>query len=100
MLLVIPKVMNFVPKPIILGHELSGSVIQIHPESNNRDLLDKRVVVEPGVYCNECEQCLNGRRNICSNIKGLGLHFDGGMAEYVKFNVDYIHKSPQNYPLM
>ncbi|MFD4819867.1 zinc-dependent alcohol dehydrogenase [Peribacillus butanolivorans] len=83
---------EFVPKPIILGHELSGSVVELHPESNNKDLLGSRVVVEPGVYCNKCEQCLNGRRNICSNIKCLGLHFDGGMAEYVKVKTDRIHK--------
>jgi L-iditol 2-dehydrogenase len=89
---------EFIPKPIILGHELSGYVIQIHPGSNNKDLLDSRVVVEPGVYCNKCKQCLNGRRNICSNIKALGLHYDGGMAEYVKVKADFIHQIPESLP--
>lgn len=89
---------EFVPKPIILGHELSGSIVGVHPESNNKELLGSRVVVEPGFYCNKCEQCLNGQKNICSNIKIFGLHYDGGMAEFVKVKDDHIHQIPETLP--
>lgn len=89
---------EFVPKPIILGHEFSGSVVGVHPETNNKDILGSRVVVEPGMYCNTCEQCLKGQKNICSNIKCLGLHFDGGMAEFVKVKMDSILEIPSSIP--
>lgn len=89
---------EFVPKPIILGHELSGYVAEMHSESKNKDLLGSRVVVEPGVSCNTCEQCLSGRKNLCSNLRVLGLHFDGGMAEYVKVKADSLHQIPATLP--
>lgn len=89
---------EFVPKPIVLGHELSGYIIEMHEDSNKKHLLNSRVVVEPGIYCNECEQCLNGQRNICSNIKIFGLHCDGGMAEFVKVKEDQIHQIPETLP--
>ncbi|MEQ6353439.1 alcohol dehydrogenase catalytic domain-containing protein [Lysinibacillus sp. M3] len=89
---------EFVPKEIILGHELSGTVIEVHPASSNEHLLNAHVVVEPGVTCSQCEQCRQGKQNICSNIQCLGLHFDGGMAEYVKVNAASVHLIPENLP--
>ncbi|WP_066292379.1 zinc-dependent alcohol dehydrogenase [Bacillus sp. FJAT-29937] len=89
---------EFVPKPIILGHELVGPIVKLHPDNNKKELLNVRVVVEPALYCNNCEHCLNGQYNICSNIKCLGLHYDGGMAEFVKVKMDKIHRIPESLP--
>src|SRR5690625_2796226 len=88
---------EFVPKPIILGHELSGHVVKVHPDSN-KDLMHSRVVISPLNYCTQCEQCKEGKYNICSNIRNQGLHFNGGMAEYVKCNVNNIYKVPESLP--
>jgi L-iditol 2-dehydrogenase len=35
-----------------------------------------------------------GRTNICENFQIIGLHFDGGLAEYAKLNARYAHKVP------
>lgn len=89
---------EFVPKPIVLGHEFSGSVVDAHADLKNRNLIGTRVVIEPGVYCNECENCLAGRYNICSSLQCMGLHFDGGMAQFVKVNVNSIIEMPDSLP--
>lgn len=89
---------EFVPKPIILGHEFSGSIVDAHIDLKNRNLIGKRVVVEPGVYCNECENCLAGRNNICSSLQCMGLHFDGGMVQFVKVNINSIIEIPDALP--
>lgn len=89
---------EFVPNPIILGHELSGVVTKVHPDNNQDDLVGLRAVLFPGEYCKECEHCKNNRVNICSNIQGVGLHYDGGMAEYVKVKSNLIQKIPDTLP--
>lgn len=88
---------EFVPKPIILGHEFSGVVSEVGSEKI-KHLLNKRVIVVPGVFCGECEQCTSGRENICINVKGVGLMFDGAMAEYVKVHSSQIIETPDELP--
>ncbi|WP_404328498.1 zinc-binding dehydrogenase [Mesobacillus maritimus] len=88
---------EFVPKPIILGHEFAGVVAEVGSEKNN-PLMDKRVIIVPGVFCGECEQCRSGNENICVNISGVGLHKDGGMAEYVKVQSDQVIMTPDDLP--
>ncbi len=41
------------------------------------------VLVYPLIGCGSCTACLDGRPNICLNWKFIGLHLDGGYAEYV-----------------
>lgn len=89
---------EFVPKPIILGHEFSGTVAEVGADNRADELLGQRVIILPGEFCGECEQCLNGRENICSNIIGIGLHKDGGMAEYVKVRRDQVILTPNKLP--
>lgn len=88
---------EFVPKPIILGHEFSGLVAKVGSEEN-KSLLNQRVIIMPGVFCGECEQCTNGRENICSNITGIGLRTDGGMAEYAKVKAQQVLLKPDELP--
>jgi len=57
-----------------LGHEIAG-------------VLDDgtEVAVHPFVSCGECEQCRNGRSQLCRDVTAtmLGVFTDGGMAEQV-----------------
>ncbi|WP_408008414.1 zinc-binding dehydrogenase [Pseudalkalibacillus sp. A8] len=84
---------EFVPKPIILGHEIAGTVIDVHDPSNEK-LIGQKVIVESMHYCGECDNCRMGRTSICLHNQVIGLHFNGGMAEYVKTNVQFIQKIP------
>jgi L-iditol 2-dehydrogenase len=80
---------EFVKKPIVLGHELSGTVVETY-DTENQSLIGKKVIVESMNFCGECENCKKGNYSICDNIKVLGLHFDGGMAQYVKVKEKFV----------
>lgn len=64
-------------KPITLGHEVAGTVVE-GPE----ELLGRLVVSEINFPCWKCELCRSGLYTHCPYKKTLGIDFDGGMAEY------------------
>jgi len=68
--------------PVVLGHEFTGQVI-----AAGRDVTGfpdgTRVVSGAGISCGRCEWCAEGRTNLCASYQTLGLHRDGGLAEYV-----------------
>ena len=79
--------------PLVMGHEFSGFVAEIGSEVqglNNED----RVVVEPKISCGKCEACQEGRSNICSGLKFIGLHAPGAFAEYVTVPAQICYKLP------
>lgn len=89
---------EFVPMPIVLGHEFSGVVSRVGSKKND-ELLDKRFIVVPGIFCGECEQCKSDKGNICTNISNIiGLVNDGGMSEYVKVNEKQVIPTPDDLP--
>jgi L-iditol 2-dehydrogenase len=84
---------EFVQGPRILGHELSGEVVEGFGGAG-RPLLHKRVTVESIQYCGECPTCRSGRTHICERLRVIGLHFDGGMAQYVKCDSRFVREVP------
>lgn len=71
--------------PRIIGHEIAGEVIAV-PTTKPFSLTGDRVVLEPYVYCGKCYPCSIGHTN-CENLTVLGVHIDGGMAEYISIRV-------------
>jgi L-gulonate 5-dehydrogenase len=63
-----------------MGHELVGTIEAINGQSALRP--GQRVAVDPSFRCGNCEWCRQGKENICENLKVLGVHCDGGFAEY------------------
>lgn len=68
--------------PMILGHEVTGEVVEIGESVSNYKIGD-RVVVEPIWRCNECSSCRQGNYNTCERLQSYGLHHPGGFAEYI-----------------
>jgi len=68
--------------PVILGHEFTGQVIALGDGVAGFTTSD-RVVSGAGISCGRCEWCAAGRTNLCASYQTLGLHRDGGLAEYV-----------------
>ncbi|WP_198666007.1 zinc-binding alcohol dehydrogenase family protein [Tropicimonas sp. IMCC34043] len=66
----------FLAYPRIIGHELSGRVLQDGNGWAEGDL----VVVNPYLSCGTCRACIRGKPNCCYNIQVLGVHRDGGLA--------------------
>ena len=83
-----------VEKPIILGHELAGEVVQVGEQVTNVSVGD-RVAVEPGVTCGRCEHCKSGRYNLCPEVVFMATPpVDGAWAEYVTVRSDFLFKLP------
>jgi (R,R)-butanediol dehydrogenase / meso-butanediol dehydrogenase / diacetyl reductase len=79
--------------PVILGHELAGTVVEVGSGVKSVSEGD-RIAVEPLYVCGECAPCRAGRYNICTRIGFHGLSTDGGMAEYTVVNESMAHKLP------
>jgi threonine 3-dehydrogenase len=71
-------------KPIIVGHEFCGEVVEVgedvHPGVAG---VGDYVTAEMHIFCGHCQQCATGQRHICKNIRVKGVHLDGAFAEYV-----------------
>lgn len=78
----------------VLGHELGAEVIALGSGADENGItIGDKVSVEPYLNCGECQPCKNGKINCCESLKVLGVHVDGGMAEYLKVPVNKLHKS-------
>jgi len=76
-----------IPLPHILGSDIAGTVEKLGAEVTGITL-GARVVVYPLIGCGKCQLCRDGRPNICLNWRFIGLHLDGGYAEYVTVPAD------------
>ncbi|CAN5540253.1 MAG: alcohol dehydrogenase catalytic domain-containing protein [Chloroflexi bacterium] len=68
--------------PLILGHELAGTVVRA-PGDGSGPAEGARVAVNPLTSCGECATCRAGHPYVCPDRRLLSLHLDGGHAEYV-----------------
>jgi 2-desacetyl-2-hydroxyethyl bacteriochlorophyllide A dehydrogenase len=67
--------------PRVMGHELAGEVAEASPDSALKP--GDPVYVMPYLSCGRCSACAKARTNCCRNIQVLGVHRDGGLAEYL-----------------
>jgi 2-desacetyl-2-hydroxyethyl bacteriochlorophyllide A dehydrogenase len=71
----------FLEYPRVIGHELSGEVEETGPGC--AIAVGQQVYVIPYLACGVCVACRRGKTNCCQRIGVLGVHIDGGMADYV-----------------
>ncbi|MGO1182431.1 MAG: zinc-dependent alcohol dehydrogenase [Micrococcaceae bacterium] len=67
--------------PVTLGHETVGTVIGQHSDLD-QDWVGLRVAMIAIQGCLDCNICAADRGNYCPNRTCLGLHSDGGLAEF------------------
>ncbi|MDR1061106.1 MAG: alcohol dehydrogenase catalytic domain-containing protein [Clostridiales bacterium] len=83
--------------PRVLGHELACEVVSVpgDPEQNPRGFRPgDAVAVDPYLFCGRCYPCSIGRTNCCEALRVLGVHVDGGMAEYFAHPADMLIRLP------
>ncbi|MCX6876875.1 MAG: alcohol dehydrogenase catalytic domain-containing protein [Verrucomicrobia bacterium] len=68
--------------PITIGHEFTGLIETIGANVSGF-ACGERVVMATSVSCGECLYCRRGWRNLCSDLRPMGFHYHGGMAEFV-----------------
>ncbi len=69
------------PLPLVLGHEISGRVIDAGEGAEV--WVGKDVLVPAVIPCGVCDLCGSGRGNVCARQKMPGNDLDGGFATHV-----------------
>jgi len=108
--------------PVVLGHQVVGRVEQVGEVSmvakvqqvSDVSQVTERPVglvrpvrpVRPGdrvgvawiaSACGQCEHCLSGNENLCSEFKATGRDVNGGYAEYMTVRADFVHTLPETF---
>ncbi len=79
----------------VLGHEFVGIV----EDSDDKNLIGKRVVGELNEGCGKCVYCKTNREKHCLNRKVIGMEqLDGTFAEYFVLANHLIHIVPDDLP--
>ncbi len=68
--------------PLVLGHEISGTVVECGDEV--KDWAGKSVIVPAVMPCGECSPCKRGKTGICHAQIFPGNDIHGGFASHVK----------------
>ena len=83
--------------PIVLGHEIAGTVAALGPGCEGwRD--GDAVIVRAGAGCLGCRPCRAGRDNLCEKQRVLGMDEDGGFAQYAKAPAANLMALPEGIP--
>lgn len=73
-----------VKPPLVLGHEICGTILTEINTDYGVIRSGTRVAVSPVIPCLSCKLCFKHQYNLCNNLREIGSTVDGGFAEYVK----------------
>lgn len=77
--------------PRVMGHELACEVAEAPSGSSLTP--GEAVFPMPYLSCGRCSACAKGKTNCCRNIEVLGVHRDGGMAEFITVPERFVQKA-------
>ncbi|MDD3401891.1 MAG: alcohol dehydrogenase catalytic domain-containing protein [Hespellia sp.] len=80
--------------PLTTGHEVYGTIAEVGKNAQDIAVGD-RVTYDICTPCGTCYHCRIGEPLLCTNFKQIGIHTDGGFAEYVKVPWKNIYKVPE-----
>jgi threonine dehydrogenase-like Zn-dependent dehydrogenase len=74
--------------PCILGHELSGIVVEAGKNAKDKRTNKpfkggERVTTEEMLWCGYCKPCADGYPNHCENLDEIGFNVNGAFAQYI-----------------
>jgi NADPH:quinone reductase-like Zn-dependent oxidoreductase len=84
-----------IPLPHILGNDIAGVVRDVGATVSWVRSGDE-VMLQPGVSCGHCVECLSGRDNLCREYAILGYGRDGGYAQFVAAPAVNVIPKPKN----
>jgi len=83
--------------PLVLGHEIVGTVVAIGTAVTAFSLRDRVGVPWLGYTCGTCRYCVRDQENLCDHALFTGYTRDGGYAEYTAADQRYCFKLPNAY---
>jgi len=84
-----------IPLPHILGNDIAGVVKGVGSLVTWVKSGDE-VMIQPGVSCGHCHECLSGRDNLCREYDIIGYRRDGGYAQFVVVPAVNVFPKPPN----
>ena len=84
--------------PLILGHQIVGTVEKMGTDVTDFSIGDKVGVPWLGYTCGECEFCEANQENLCDNARFTGYNINGGFAEYTVADSRFCFPIPEDYP--
>ena len=79
--------------PLVTGHEITGTVIEIAPGVSNISIGD-RVALNGVLTCEKCYWCKSGETTQCPDMAAVGFAVDGGLAEPIVWRADRLVRFP------
>jgi len=83
--------------PLVIGHEFVGRITEIGVGVSGYEE-GQRVSAEGHVVCGVCRNCRAGKPHLCPHTEGIGVHRDGGFAEYVIVPASNLWPIPDEIP--
>jgi alcohol dehydrogenase, propanol-preferring len=83
--------------PLILGHQIVGTVIQTGAGVDKFTLGQRIGVPWLGYTDGNCRFCQRGQENLCDHPRFTGYNLDGGFAEYTVADQRYCFPLPESY---
>jgi propanol-preferring alcohol dehydrogenase len=83
--------------PLILGHEIVGTVVGMGAGVEHVSPGDRVGVPWLGWTCGTCEYCRTGRENLCDRARFTGYHRPGGYAEFTTADSRFCFRLPDRY---
>jgi L-iditol 2-dehydrogenase len=69
--------------PWIIGHEISGTVVEVGSKYQGQWEKGEVLAIGPVISCGVCDFCLDGRYELCINHREIAQAWPGGFAEYI-----------------
>jgi threonine 3-dehydrogenase len=94
----IESLRRWITPPVIIGHEFAGEVVEVGKKVKQLHPGDI-VAVESRIACGECYQCNTGAKHLCSNLRIIGIHTNGGFAQYAAVPKESTWKLGKGFPI-
>ncbi len=80
--------------PVILGHQVVGRIEQAGEKVKSLKIGQRVGVAWIYSACGKCRYCLSGNENLCADFKATGRDANGGYAEYMTVQENFVYPIP------
>lgn len=85
--------------PLIPGHEVIGRVVQCGPRVERWKIGSRVAVPWLARTCGTCNFCVTGKENLCDEAKFTGYDVNGGYAEYMIADAQFVFEMKDGDPV-